>query len=165
MRERRSKMRKVWLAVAIAAISWWSSAAAQTAKVEEGVLQGTVDNGLTIYRGVPFAAPPLGDLRWRAPQPAAQWEGVRAADKFAPQCIQGIPGITTSEDCLYLNVWTRLSQPPRSSRCWCGSMAADLWSGEPPLQLTAERSWPRRELCSSASPIAWARSAFSRIRH
>jgi para-nitrobenzyl esterase len=74
--------------------------------VEQGRLQGTKEAGLTVYRGIPFAAPPVGDLRWRAPQPAAKWEGVRPADKFAPQCIQSIPGITTSEDCLYLNVWT-----------------------------------------------------------
>ena len=66
----------------------------------------------TIYRGVPFAAPPLGDLRWRAPQPALHWKSVRIADKFAPQCLQTIRGITTSEDCLYLNVWT----PAKSAR-------------------------------------------------
>ena len=62
-----------------------------TAKVEQGVLQGTNEDGLTVYKGIPFAAPPVGDLRWRAPQPAAKWEGVRPADKFAPQCVQGIP--------------------------------------------------------------------------
>jgi para-nitrobenzyl esterase len=74
--------------------------------VQEGKLQGTIENGLTIYRGIPLAAPPLGDLRWRAPQPAAKWQGVRSAHKFAPQCVQSIAGITTSEDCLYLNVWS-----------------------------------------------------------
>jgi len=81
-------------------------AASTTAKVEQGTLQGTSEAGLTVYRGVPFAAPPVGDLRWRPPQPAAKWAGVRPADKFAPQCVQGIPSITTSEDCLYLNVWS-----------------------------------------------------------
>jgi para-nitrobenzyl esterase len=76
-------------------------------KVEEGLLQGTLENGLTVYRGIPFAAPPVGELRWRAPQPAAKWEGVRQADKFAPGPIQawGAPA-GKSEDCLYLNVWT-----------------------------------------------------------
>ena len=116
-------MRRVWLAITILAVAWASSAAAPTARVEQGVLQGTIENGLTIYRGVPFAAPPLGDLRWRAPQPAAHWEGVRAADKFAPQCLQSIPGITMSEDCLYLNVWSpgevSLHDDPRSG--------LDLW--------------------------------------
>ena len=99
-------MRTVLLTIAIAAVSWVSWAAVPTAKVEQGLLKGTIEDGMTIYRGVPFAAPPVGDLRWRAPQPAANWQGVRPADKFAPQCVQGIPGITTSEDCLYLNVWT-----------------------------------------------------------
>ena len=75
------------------------------------MLQGTAEDGLTVYRGVPFAAPPVGDLRWRAPQPAAKWQGVRQADKFAPQCVQGggPPGAgqpAMSEDCLYLNVWS-----------------------------------------------------------
>src|SRR5271165_6592563 len=83
--------------------------AAQTparVKAEGGLLQGTSEDGLTVYRGIPFAAPPLGDLRWRAPQPAAPWDGVRQADKFAPQCVQSIKPETTSEDCLYLNVWS-----------------------------------------------------------
>jgi len=99
-------MRTVLLAIAIAVTPLLSLASGVTAKVEQGVLQGTKEAGLTVYRGIPFAAPPVGDLRWRAPQPAAKWEGVRPADKFAPQCVQSIPGITTSEDCLYLNVWT-----------------------------------------------------------
>jgi para-nitrobenzyl esterase len=76
-------------------------------KVEEGLLQGKSEDGLTVYRGIPFAAPPVGDLRWRAPQPAAKWEGVRKADKFAPGPIQGgNPPSGKSEDCLYLNIWT-----------------------------------------------------------
>src|ERR1017187_3019909 len=79
-------------------------------KVEGGSIQGTPEEGLTVYRGVPFAAPPVGDLRWRAPQPAAKWAGVKEATKFGPACIQGMgnpnSGPATSEDCLYLNVWT-----------------------------------------------------------
>jgi para-nitrobenzyl esterase len=76
-------------------------------KVNEGLLQGVVENDLTVYKGIPFAAPPVGNLRWRAPQPAAKWEGVRLANKFAPSPIQGgTPQAGKSEDCLYLNVWT-----------------------------------------------------------
>ena len=81
-------------------------------KVEGGSIQGTVEEGLTVYRGIPFAAPPVGDLRWRAPEAAAKWEGVKAAAQFGPKCIQGMgnpganPGPAASEDCLYLNVWT-----------------------------------------------------------
>jgi para-nitrobenzyl esterase len=78
-----------------------------TVKVLEGMIQGTVEDGLTIYKGIPFAAPPVGDLRWRAPEPAAKWEGVRQATKFAPAPMQGgNPASGKSEDCLYLNVWT-----------------------------------------------------------
>ncbi|MCG6915553.1 carboxylesterase family protein [bacterium BMS3Abin03] len=76
-------------------------------KVEDGLLQGTYEDGLTVYKGIPFAAPPVGDLRWRPPQPPAKWEGELKADKFAPGPIQswGSPS-DFSEDCLYLNVWT-----------------------------------------------------------
>ena len=76
-------------------------------KVEEGLVEGTVENGLTVYKGIPFAAPPVGDLRWKAPQPAAKWEGVRQTNKFAPAPMQGgNPPSGKGEDCLYLNVWT-----------------------------------------------------------
>jgi para-nitrobenzyl esterase len=81
--------------------------------VEGGTIGGTLEDGLTVYRGIPFAAPPVGALRWRAPQPVAKWDGVRQADTFGPACGQGTRapspadrGPGTSEDCLYLNVWT-----------------------------------------------------------
>ena len=103
-------MKKILFAIAIVAVPLMSAAATTTAKVEQGVLQGTKEADLTVYRDIPFAAPPVGDLRWRAPQPAAKWDGVRPADKFAPQCVQGSfgagPAPAMSEDCLYLNVWT-----------------------------------------------------------
>jgi para-nitrobenzyl esterase len=76
-------------------------------KVEQGLLQGSYQNGLTVYKGIPFAAPPVGDLRWKAPQPPAKWEGVKQVTEFAPAPIQGgNPPSGKSEDCLYLNVWT-----------------------------------------------------------
>jgi para-nitrobenzyl esterase len=78
--------------------------------VDGGALQGFRDGGLAIYRGIPYAAPPVGDLRWRPPQPAATWNGVRAATEFGRACMQSNPAIANlpapSEDCLLVNVWT-----------------------------------------------------------
>jgi len=76
-------------------------------KVNDGLVQGTLDNGLAVYKGIPFAAPPIGELRWRAPQPVKKWKGVLQTLKFAPAPMQGgNPPSGKSEDCLYLNVWT-----------------------------------------------------------
>src|SRR5689334_11657488 len=87
-------------------------------RVEGGLVTGTPGWGWGVreYLGVPFAAPPVGDLRWRPPQPVLKWQGVRAADRFSPACMQRAQSpnsgswnrglINTSEDCLYLNVWT-----------------------------------------------------------
>jgi hypothetical protein len=94
-------------------------------RVAEGQLSGATaaDPGVTVFKGVPFAAPPVGDRRWRAPQPAAPWQGVRKADAFSPNCVQNIVDVrkpwtyefmahgAIGEDCLYLNVWT----PARAS--------------------------------------------------
>ncbi len=88
------------------------AAPAQTiVKVEQGQLRGAIDADLTVYKGIPFAAPPVGNLRWRAPQPAASWQGVRDADKFGPDCMQSANSASMSEDCLYLNVWTPAKSP------------------------------------------------------
>lgn len=76
-------------------------------KVDGGLVQGSFEDGLTIYKSIPFAAPPLGNLRWKAPQPVVPWQGVKDANKFAPGPMQGgNPPSGKSEDCLYLNVWT-----------------------------------------------------------
>jgi para-nitrobenzyl esterase len=84
--------------------------------VETGKLQGVAAAGnspVQIFRGVPYAKPPIGDLRWREPAPAESWQGVRAADQFGPRCMQQslysdmmFRSPAPSEDCLYLNVWT-----------------------------------------------------------
>ena len=84
-------------------------------RVESGELQGVVDDGVASFKGIPFAAPPVGDLRWRPPQPAAPWTGVRQAAEFGANCMQGRfgpppapgapPARVASEDCLFLNVW------------------------------------------------------------
>ncbi len=73
---------------------------------ESGVVRGVAEKDLTVYRGIPFTAAPVGALRWRAPQPAPKWEGVREASAFAPDPYQGDGKGNVSEDCLYLNIWT-----------------------------------------------------------
>ncbi|MBK8946138.1 MAG: carboxylesterase family protein [Ignavibacteriae bacterium] len=87
-------------------------------KVEEGLLQGFYEDELTIYKGIPFAAPPIGNLRWKPPQPIEKWEGIRNADKYSPNTMQIMveeygpwtaeyqPKGNASEDGLYLNIWT-----------------------------------------------------------
>jgi para-nitrobenzyl esterase len=102
-------MKMLWLA----AVAVWPAMAAPV-KVEGGPVEGIAADNLTVYKGIPFAAPPVGELRWRPPQPAAKWEGVRKADQFAPGCMQsmgGPPPSGASEDCLYLNVWTPAKSP------------------------------------------------------
>jgi para-nitrobenzyl esterase len=76
------------------------------AMTEYGLVQGTAEPGLSVYKGIPFAAPPVGGLRWRPPQPASRWDGVRQSTKFGPDPYQGDGKGDVSEDCLYLNVWT-----------------------------------------------------------
>ncbi|HEY9196976.1 MAG TPA: carboxylesterase family protein [Mucilaginibacter sp.] len=100
-------MKAINLLLFIVFATLFANAQPSPVKVEQGMVKGIAENGLIVYRGVPFAAPPVGDLRWRAPQPAASWNGVRICDKFAPAPMQnGNPPSGKSEDCLYLNIWT-----------------------------------------------------------
>ena len=80
--------------------------------IDTGELQGVVADGVVSFKGIPFAEPPVGQLRWRAPVPAKKWSGVRIASAHGPDCMQ-IPfpgdaaplGVPPKEDCLYMNVW------------------------------------------------------------
>jgi len=78
-------------------------------KVDGGRVSGLAQNGVETFKGIPFAAPPVGDLRWRAPQPVKRWTGVKAAERFGPACMQAAgPAMRAeemSEDCLTVNVW------------------------------------------------------------
>ena len=77
-------------------------------QLQAGQISGTLlDNGVQAFLGVPFAAPPVGDLRWRPPQPIVPWSGIRKMDRKGPDCMQGRNTNLMSEDCLYLNVWTK----------------------------------------------------------
>jgi para-nitrobenzyl esterase len=86
-----------------------------TVKVEGGVVSGTATDGVRVFRGIPYAAPPVGELRWRPPAPVVPWTGVRDASAYGAECPQTQypadsvyvrPLRTRSEDCLFLNVWT-----------------------------------------------------------
>ena len=93
--------------------------AAPQATTAAGIATGARSDGVAVFRGLPYAAAPVGGLRWRAPEPAASWTNVRAATAFGKACPQdrslsvdqaGDPG-PTSEDCLFLNVWTPRAEP------------------------------------------------------
>jgi len=86
-------------------------ALAEPVQTEGGLVEGVQQSDIRVFKGIPFAAPPLGQLRWRAPQAAPAWAGVQQADRFAPICMQhgsypeDAPAEPMSEDCLYLNIW------------------------------------------------------------
>jgi para-nitrobenzyl esterase len=95
-----------------------ATAFADPVKTANGLVEGSTEKELRIYRGIPFAAPTVGDLRWKAPQPVQNWGGVKPADKFGAQCMQRrvfsdmvFRASGMSEDCLYLNVWTPAKSP------------------------------------------------------
>ena len=101
------------LTLFLAAATLLPAAVPDTVKVDTGRVKGAANNGVTAFKGIPFAAPPVGPLRWKAPQPVPAWKGVRKAVKFGPRCMQGdiyhdmvFRDNGPSEDCLYLNVWT-----------------------------------------------------------
>lgn len=84
-----------------------SFAAQDPVQISTGQISGVqLESGIQVYRGVPFAAPPVGDLRWQPPQAAVPWSGVLEADEYGPVCMQQRTSALMSEDCLYLNVWT-----------------------------------------------------------
>jgi para-nitrobenzyl esterase len=122
-------------------------------RVESGLLTGDADASgeVTIFRGIPFAAPPVGDLRWKEPQPAMHWEGVKSCTRFSPAAMQArplpfgvytseflIPDTSVNEDCLYLNIWTaaKSSKEKRPVIVWIhgggfinGSGAVPIYDG------------------------------------
>jgi para-nitrobenzyl esterase len=108
-----------------------STLAGPLVRLRDGALKGKMAGDIAVFQGIPFAAPPVGELRWREPQPVHGWAGIRDATKFASPCMQSLAGtesfiaplaatygaaytvqqLNPSEDCLYLNVWTpRLQQ-------------------------------------------------------
>jgi para-nitrobenzyl esterase len=102
-------------AVAVFALSASAAQAADTAKVAQGALHGATAGTVTAFKAIPFAAPPVGELRWRPPAPAKAWTGVREATDYGPMCMQMrtvTPDVKQSEDCLTLNIWTPANFKP-----------------------------------------------------
>lgn len=96
-------------------------------KIESGIVEGKKDGPVHVFLGIPYAAPPIGDLRWKPPVPIAKWTGVRKAKDFGAHCMQGrvfgdmnFRDAGGSEDCLSLNVWVpaKLSQPKLPVMVW-----------------------------------------------
>lgn len=133
--------------VVAAAASGLATQESPIATTTDGVLSGKIEDGVIVFKGIPFAAPPVGHLRWREPQPVASWEGVRRADQNGNSCIQPkAPGLemgglgALSEDCLCLNVWTPGIAPTakRPVMVWIhggalavGAGSLDLYNGSP----------------------------------
>ncbi len=102
-------------ALAMLAVTPAARAELGTLSVSGGQISGTVENGVSTYKGIPYAEPPVGELRWTEPQPVRDWDGVRACDAVSSICPQvpypalslyARPPEPNSEDCLYLNVWS-----------------------------------------------------------
>ena len=113
-----------------------------TAQTTAGTIEGTEENGLCVFRGVPFAAPPVGELRFKPPHPVESWDGVREAKSFGPISLQASnemleallppsdPPQPQSEDCLYLNVWTPgIDDAARPVMVWIHGGAFTIGSG------------------------------------
>ena len=113
-------MKRFALALLLCGFLGASTFAADRVKTANGVVESTAPpkDGVRSFKGIPFAAPPVGELRWKEPQPVKNWKGVRNADKFGARCMQRsggdywFRGDEMSEDCLFLNVWT----PAKSGR-------------------------------------------------
>lgn len=98
------------------AIAGSASGASDVVKIDSGRLKGVTAQGVTSFKGIPYAAAPVGELRWRPPQPVKPWSGVRPASEYGADCMQkpfpgdAAPlGVTPAEDCLYVNVWVPAS--------------------------------------------------------
>ena len=139
---------KLALAALLAVTSLAQPAMANPISVDGGQIEGkTLPSGVVAWLGVPFAAPPLRQLRWQPPQPVVPWQGIAHTDRFAPECLQPLRSPhqnhyfgneATSEDCLYLNIWAPKQAKKAPVVVWIygggftiGSASMANYSGEP----------------------------------
>jgi para-nitrobenzyl esterase len=133
------------LGITMICLALQATPAAKVVRTEDGLVSGAPDqSGVTAYLGIPFAAPPVGNLRWRPPQPAAKWSGVRPTDHFGASCMQDEPGSRLpwtpefmtqgpiGEDCLFLNVWSsaKAGQPKQAVMVYIYGGGFNEGSGE-----------------------------------
>jgi len=126
----------LYCGVVICALTSTSSLIAETDIViatRNGSIRGRVSEGTAVFKGIPYAAPPIGTLRWREPMPPQTWKGLREAREFGPPCAQADRGWNhdlakiSSEDCLTLNTSGLLTLLPRvPKRSWFSCMAARI---------------------------------------
>ncbi|HEU4959151.1 MAG TPA: carboxylesterase family protein [Sphingomonas sp.] len=137
-------MKPLLIALAFVTASTIAHAASgPVVKLDTGAIRGVTDEGVESFKGIPYAAPPVGPLRWRPPQSAAHWSGIRDATAYGHDCMQARApgekeGTTPSEDCLFLNVWRPAGTPRHKLpvMVWIhgggyvvGTNAAPLYSG------------------------------------
>ncbi|NKL80687.1 carboxylesterase family protein [Rhizobium leguminosarum] len=117
-------------------------AAEDTVTIDSGMLKGERSGTVVSFKGIPYAAPPVGDLRWRNPRPVETWSGIKDARDFGPSCMQ-TDDLPKSEDCLTLNVWTPVKRPrnPLPVMVWIygGALAHGNTPQYPGGQLAAQR--------------------------
>jgi para-nitrobenzyl esterase len=108
----------VVLTMLAAPLAMVAASSALQVKIDSGIVEGKKDRAVHAFLGIPYAAPPVGDLRWKPPAPLARWTGVRKATSFGSYCLQGnvfgdmnFRGTVGSEDCLFLNVWVPAKPP------------------------------------------------------
>ena len=128
--KRRLKFMAAYLALQVVPALGIAQGAAPVVSLDTGAVMGTNEGDTRSFKGIPFALPPVGELRWRAPQPAASWSGVRPATAYGPDCLQLSPaGLVpapsghTAEDCLISTCGDRLNLEV-GARCSSGSTAA-----------------------------------------
>ena len=135
------------IAIAGATVTTAHASSADTVvTTDSGAVRGTVVSGTFAFRGVPYAAAPTGDRRWRAPGATAAWQGVRDATTFGANCPQPVannlflPPGPMAEDCLFLNISTP-TFATTAGRCWCGSTV--VVGRKTQRATTTARSWLR----------------------
>ena len=114
-----------------ASVSTFALAEGPLVTVDTGALEGTAENGVHAFKGIPYAAPPVGGLRWRAPQAPPKWDGVRKAVRYGSDAPQRL-SLTQDEDCLFLNVWAPadVARRPYPVMAWIHGGGLNVGSGK-----------------------------------